>query len=219
MNKSLVGIFLGAVTFFAMSSANAELFINPVGKSGQGASEISGHFGSISIDYEAGGGSFDIDRTFVGASYIHGLSSTVDVFGTFSFTLESELESLPSDGDGIILGGGVRMTVPNDMGVSLNGYGQFLIIDEDYGSGLDGEEMAMMVGVVASKAIDTRIKLYGGAEINIYSDMDINSVDVDRDDFLGFRVGLNYDLGGMILNANMALMHEKGFFFSLSKNM
>ena len=217
MNKILVKFLTCTLMLAGFTSAHAELFINPVTKAKTGAAEISAHFGSSSVDYEVGGSSFDIDRTYVGASYIHGLNSSIDVFGTFSLTLESELESLPSDGDGFIFGGGVRATIPNNLGVALHGYGQLLLIDEDYGSSLDGEETSIMLGVVASKAIDTNIKLYGGVEFNLMSDMDINGTDADRDDFFGFRLGANLNLGEFLLNANMALMHESGILISGSK--
>lgn len=216
MKKILVKFLTCTFMLAGFTAAHAELFVNPVTKNKTGASEISVHFGSISVDYEAGGSSFDIDRTFLGASYIHGLDSSLDVYGTFSLTLESEIENVPSDGDGFILGGGVRGAIPNDMGVDLSGYGQLLLIDEDYGSGLDGEELAITLGIAASKALDTKIKLYGALEFNLFSDMEINSTDVDRNDFLGFRLGANFNLGQYLLNANMALAHESGIFISAS---
>lgn len=216
MKNNLSKIIVCSLLFFAINSAHAELFVNPVTKNKAGAAEISGHFGSISAEYEAGG-SFDIDRTFIGATYAHGLDSSLDVYGTFSLILESEIEDRPGDGDGFILGGGARGGIPNDLGVNLHGYAQFLIIDEDYGGGLDGEEMSIMAGVAVSKALDTKIKLYGGLEFNIWSDLDSNGGDADRDDFFGLRLGANFNLGQYLLNANMALMHETGIFISASK--
>lgn len=200
-----------------LNSANAELFINPVTKNKAGASEISAHFGSVSVDYEIGSSSADIDRTFIGASYIHGLDSSLDVYGTFSLTLEAEVENAPSDGDGFILGGGARGSIPNDLGVDLHGYAQFLMITEDYGSGADGDEMSIMLGAAASKALDTKIRLYGALEFNLWSDLDTDFGDADRDDLFGIRLGANFTLGQYLINANMALMHESGIFISGSK--
>jgi hypothetical protein len=217
MNKTLVKFVFFLFLLSGFGSAHAELFVNPVTKNKIGTSEISAHFGSISVDYEVGGSSFDIDRTFLGATYAHGLNSSFDVFGTFSITLESEIENSPSDGDGFIIGGGIRGGIPNDLGVKLNGYGQLLLIDEDYGGNADGEEMAIMVGMAASKALDSKIKLYGALEFNLFSDMEIGSTDVDRDDYFGFRLGANFDLGQFLLNANMALIHETGIFISGSQ--
>lgn len=219
MKKTAVKLVVSVIAVFGVCSANAELFINPVVKNSPGSSEISAHFGTSSVDYEYGGSSSDIDRTFIGATYAQGLNSSIDVYGTFSLTLESELEFTTTDGDGFILGGGVRGLIPNDMGVSLHGYGQFLLIDEDYGTSVDGEEMSIMLGLVASKALDSKIKIYGGAEFNLFSDMDIGNVDADRDDFLGARLGLNFDLGAYLLNANLSLIHETGLFISASRKM
>jgi len=218
MKNTLFKSVLGVVVALGFSTANAELFVNPITKSKTGAGETSVHFGTSSVDYDFGGGSGDIDRDFIGATYAHGLNSSFDVYGTFSYTLKSKLENSTSDGSGFILGGGVRGGIPNDMGVSLHGYGQFLLIDEDYGNSLDGQELAMMVGVVASKALDSKIKIYGGAEFNLYSDIDIESVNGDRDDLFGFRIGANLNLGEFLLNANLSLAHEQGLFLSGSKS-
>ena len=217
MRKTLVKSVVCIFMLSGIGSASAELFINPVTKNKTGTSEISAHFGSISVDYEANGSTGDIDRTFIGATYAHGLNSSFDVYGTFSLTLEAELEGAPNDGDGYILGGGIRAGIPNDLGVALNGYAQLLLISEDYGNSIDGDETAIMFGVVASKAIDSKIKLYGGAEFNLWSDMDIEGTDADRDDFLGFRIGANFTAGQYLLNVNMALAHESGIFISGSK--
>ena len=218
MKNTLIKMALCLFTMMlGINSASAELFVNPVTKNKAGASQISAHFGSVSVDYEVGNSSADIDRTFIGASYVHGLDSSLDVYGTFSLTLESELENAPSDGDGFILGGGVRGSIPNDLDVNLHGYAQFLMIDEDYGSGLDGEEMSIMLGAAVSKALDTKIKLYGALEFNMWSDLDTDFGDADRDDSFGIRLGANFALGEYLVNANMALMHESGIFISGSK--
>lgn len=217
MKKDLFKFVFAFFLLSGFSAAHAELFVNPVTKNKTGASEISAHFGSVSVDYEAGGSSADIDRTFIGATYAQGLNSSLDVFGTFSLTLESEFENSSSDGDGFIIGGGIRGGIPNDLDVDLHGYAQLLLIDEDYGGNADGEEMAIMMGVAASKALDTKIRLYGALEFNLFSDMEVGNTDVDRDDFFGIRLGANFNLGQYLLNANLALIHESGIFISGSK--
>lgn len=217
MKKILYKLVFAAAVAVAFNPAHAELFVNPVTKNKTGAGEGSIHFGSSSVDYEVGGNSSDIDRTYIGVTYAHGLNRSFDIYGTFSLTLESEVENSTTDGDGYIFGGGIRAGIPNDLGVAINGYGQLLLIDEDYGGSVDGEEMAIMLGAVASKAIDSKIKIYGGLEFNLYSDMDIGTTDADRDDFLGVRLGVNFNFGNVLMNVNTALMHETGIFISASQ--
>jgi hypothetical protein len=217
MNKTLIKLVVGISMIFAFNSAHAELLVNPVGKSKPGAWQGSGHFGISSVEYEVGNSSGDIDRTFLGATFAYGMNNTIDIYGTLSFTLEAELENAPSDGDGFILGGGVRGQIPSDMGVALHGYAQLLFIDEDYGSNIDGEETYLMAGIVAAKALDNNIKIYGGLELNLIGDLEINSVDADRDDFLGFRLGANFNAGNFLIDVNTALIHENGIFVSASK--
>lgn len=214
MKKRLLKVVIGIFLIAGFNSAYAELFINPIKKINKGASELSGHFGTSSVDYDFDGASGDIDRTFLGISFIRGMGEKLDVYGTFSYTLEAEAEGVPGDDSGLIFGGGVRGIIPNDMGFSLHGYAQLLLIDEDYNSAISGEETSIMAGVVASAALNERMRIYGGLELNLLSDLEVNGVDADRDDFMGFRLGANFDTGGLIVNASTALIHETGFFIS-----
>ncbi|WP_455222135.1 hypothetical protein [Kaarinaea lacus] len=222
MNKNLFKLVTGIILISGFSSAYAELLVNPVSKSTIGAWEGSGHLGISSAEYEVGNSSGDIDRTFFGATFAYGMNNSLDVYGTLSYTLKAELENSSTDGSGFILGGGVRVKIPVKMEVALHGYAQLLFIDEDYGGNpeVSGEETSIMAGVVASKALDNNIKLYGGLELNLYSDMDIGAfgtVSAERDDFLGFRLGANFTAGSLLWNVNTALVHENGLFISASK--
>ena len=217
MNKRLSVLATGVFMIAAVNSAHAELFANPVSKSKTGAWEGSGHFGLSSVEYEVGASSPEIDRTFLGATFAYGMNNSIDIYGTLSYTLEAEVENSSTDGDGIIFGGGVRGQIPTNMEVALHGYAQLVFIDEDYGGNADGEETYLMAGVVAAKALDNNIKLYGGLELNLIGDLEVGSTDADRDDFLGFRLGANFTMGNLLLNVNTALIHESGIFISASK--
>lgn len=228
--KAVVGIFM----LSGFGSAYAELFINPVTKLSMGAREGSAHFGTSTVTYDSGGSNGDVDRTFLGATVAYGMNNLLDVYGTFSYTMKAKAEGIPGDDSGYILGGGVRGGIPNDMGLKLHGYAQLLLINEDYGSEsffgttieYSGKETSIMAGVVASKALENKVVVYGGLELNLVSDADIKvsgysggsgRVSVDRDDFLGFRLGANFDAGDFLLNVNTSLIHETGIFISGSK--
>ncbi|MCI0506191.1 MAG: hypothetical protein L0Z73_08775 [Gammaproteobacteria bacterium] len=219
MNKKISKIVAGIILISGFNAANAELFVNPVTKAATGAKEVSAHFGASSVDYEVDGTSGDIDRTFLGATIAYGMNKSIDIYGTANYTLEAEVENFPDDGSGFMLGAGIRGVIPNNAGVSLHGYAQFLLIDESYGGSpeIEGEEMSIMAGVVAATALNNDIKLYGGLELNLMSDMEIESVDADRDDFLGIRLGANFNAGSFLINVNISLMHETGFFIGASK--
>jgi hypothetical protein len=235
MKKNLVKCIAGIFAATLLNTAHAELFINPVSKSNTGAWEGSAHFGTSSVEYEEDGVSGDIDRTFLGVTFAYGMNDSIDLYGTLSYTLEAEAEGFPDSDTGFILGAGIRGKIPSDMEVSLHGYAQLLLIDEDYGSEtsfgststLSGEETSIMLGVVASKALDNNIVVYGGLELNLMSDLDIEqkddvfgdfSISADRDNFLGFRLGANFNPGNFLLNVNAALFHETGIFISGSKS-
>lgn len=219
MKNTLSKLIAGGILMCGINAANAELLVNPVTKNKMGATEGSAHFGSSSVDYERNGVKGEVDRTFIGATLAYGMSNALDVYGTFSYTLEAQLENVPGDDTGYILGGGVRGKIPNKMGYNLHGYAQLLLIDEDYRSGptVSGEETSIMAGVVAAKAIDNNIVIYGGIELNILSDMEISNLSADRDDFLGFRLGANFNAGTFLVNINTALIHETGIFVSASQ--
>lgn len=217
MKKTRYMGVVGILVFLAFNTANAELLVNPVSKSKLNNWEGSGHFGISITEYKVGSISPDIDRTFIGGTFAYGMNQSIDIYGTLSYTLESELENSTSDGSGYILGGGVRGKIPANFEVALHGYAQLLFIDEDYGNNLDGEETTLMIGVVAAKDLQNNIKLYGGVELNLISDMDIGTASADRDNFLGFRLGANFTMGNLLLNINTALIHETGVFLSASK--
>ena len=133
MRKTLYKMVFAVAIGVIFNPAQAELFVNPVTKNKIGAGEVIAtvdsspiiaqfdgvlrgliiHFGTSSVEYEAGGATGDIDRTFLGATYAHGLNSSFDVYGTFSLTLESELEFSSSDGDGYIIGGSITSGIFN----------------------------------------------------------------------------------------------------------
>lgn len=199
-------------------SSLAELFVNPIGNTGMGAKEISAHFGTSEVEYEFdGGGSGDVERTFLGATITFGNSATMDWFATFSYTLEAEIEGLPDDDTGFIFGGGVRSKLKSSPDMNVHGYGQLLLIDEDYTSGVSGEETSIMLGVAAAKGLSPEFVGYAAFELNLYSDAEVEGFDFERDDLFGVRVGGNYDMGNFMLNFNLSLIHESGFFISGSK--
>ena len=216
MTKTLIKFALPGILAFSLNTANAELFINPAEKLQNGASDVSLHFGTSDVDYDFDGVNADIERTFFGGTYAFASSPKLDIFFTFSYTMEAEIENGPDD-SGIMLGGGARFSIPNQRGLNLVGYGQLLLIDEDYTSNVSGEETYILLGLSISTKLEQNFVVYGGPELNLYSDMDIEGVDGDRDDVLGFRVGANYDAGDFLLNFNLALMHESGMFFSVSR--
>jgi len=207
--------FISAANF--TSTAQAELFVNPIGKNKVDHAHVSVHFKTVSVDYEAASLTGEIDRTLLGATYVHGFDSTFDVFGTASFILESELEGALNDGDGYLVGGGFRTNLLNDLDLDLSSYAQLLYISEDYGNSIDGDETTLLLGVAASKALDNYITVYGAVEFNLWSDLDLEGLDADRDDLFGFRVGANLKQGQYLLNANLALGHETGLYIGGSK--
>jgi len=217
MNKFLTKLFVSTILIAGFSSANAELLVNPVSKSAMGAWEGSGYFGLSSVEYESGGSSADLDRTYLGATFAYGLNKSLDVYGSLAYTLKTEWENSSSDGSGYMLGGGIRANIPANMEVALHGYAQLLFIDEDYGTGPDGEETYLVAGVVAAKSLDKNIKLYGGLELNLLSDLDIGSISAERDNFLGIRLGANFAAGSLLWNVATSLIDETGLFISASK--
>lgn len=206
------------ISILSCSSAFAELLVNPIGKTGMGATDISFHFGTSEAEYEDnGGGSGDIERTFLGATFTFGSSATMDWYATISYTLEAELENFGDDDTGFIIGGGIRNKIKSSPDMDVYGYGQLLLIDEEYGAGVEGDETSILLGVAAAKGLSPDFVGYGAFEINLYSDGDIDGADIERDDLFGVRVGGNYDTGSFLLNFNLSLIHESGFFISGSK--
>lgn len=230
LKKSTAMASLAALSFY-VTPASAELFINPTNKSGLGKVEVSGFYGTSTVEYEAkGGDKADVDRTFIGITGAYGISDKVDIYGSFANIIKAETEYVPDDDSGTGFAFGVRGVLPFSGDVSLSGYAQYFSVDEDYGKdrygdswSADGTELS--VGVMASKQASNELSVYGGMELILTSDGDAgcdgrfcSRFDTERNDKIGFRLGAQYNTeGGVGINFSTAFAHETGFMLAVNK--
>jgi hypothetical protein len=226
-----------AIVFWggSFNSASAELLVNPAAKTSVGKTQVAGLFGTSSVTYSDDfNDKGDIDRNFLGVSAAYGMSDGVDVFGALALITKAEVEDFPDDDSGTAFALGVRGILPMQADLKLHGYAQYLSIDEDYGSFVDGfgdtislsgKETSLSAGVVATKKVEN-ITVYGGAEFIFMSDGKVTVTDsslgtakgdIERDDTLGFRAGAYFNAGEFDMSVGFAFAHETGFALGLSK--
>ncbi|MCB0323575.1 MAG: hypothetical protein KDD69_08375, partial [Bdellovibrionales bacterium] len=163
-------------------------------------------------------GNGDIERTIIGAGFGYGLTPVVDLYGELGYIAEAELEDVDDDDDGFLFGGGFRGIVYHQSQFSLHGRGGFRFITEDYGDDADGDLTEVELGLVARYAVNRQLGIYGGLDLVPFSDGDIDvsgggSADIERDDLLGVRLGIEGQLEGIGLNAEFGLVSEEAFIF------
>ena len=167
------------------------------------------------IEYEVdGGGDGEIERTILGGAFGYGLGPLLDLYIEGGYILEAELGSGSDDGDGFLLGSGVRGIIYSENHFEFFGKGGVRYISEDYGDSVDGDILDVELAGVARYALKNNLGVYGGVDLIPYSDGEIEigrgDADIERDDILGLRIGVEGTVNSVILNAELALVSEEG---------
>jgi hypothetical protein len=95
MRYTLKTIVATAVcSLFVANSAMAELLIDPTAKSKMGEKQVSGYYATSTVTYKLDNvpGTYDVDRTMLGASIAYGMSDTLDVYGSFALITKAEAQ-------------------------------------------------------------------------------------------------------------------------------
>ncbi len=169
----------------------------------------------VDIDYDLdSGGSVGIDRTILGVSGVYGMNRQVDFYGELGYIVESEIES-GGDDDGFQLGGGVKGLFFERDQISLMGLAGVRFITESYGGGSDGQFFEIPLALVLRGKVNREWSIYGGIDVIPWSDGEIDGragdTDLDRDDPVGLRAGVDYKLEQVVLNAEIGFISEESF--------
>ena len=209
--KSALALSLVAAT----SQVNAEIYVNPIGQLPAGEKAWSVMFAPGSeVEYDFGGGDSDIERTYVAATGIYGLGDHLDLYG--SFVPVFDIDNSDYEGDGLTLAFGARYGL-SIAGFDIGTYAQFSMVSEEYelkssgeqGSDINGYEL--ITGALL-KFGNQKANLYVGPEMVLLSELEIEdeSRDIERDNGLGFRGGVNYAISPKFtLFADLAVLNEE----------
>lgn len=201
------------------STASAQLIVNPADVLGQGqfAIEPALLISEIEYDEDQGNGG-DIERTALAVSAAHGVTEKLDIYGEFGYTLEAEADDISGDGDGFIFGAGIRGLMYQADVISFRGVLGGRYIDEDYGSGVDGNLFEIYGTTLVHADLNNSFSLYGGLDIIPFSDGELEfgsfDSDIERDNFLGIRFGANYRIDSMLLRAEAAVIGQQTLILS-----
>lgn len=180
----------------------------------------------------------EITRKLIGAYGAYGLSDSMKVFavGALINSSKAKVDSDKTDGDkGNMIGVGVVSTLPVDTDFELKGYGQFTMVNEKYGKindqGVDVNYKAkgneLLLGVMATKELDQMV-LYAAAEFYVLKKLDTEvsastiktlTVDMERANNFGVRVGGRYNLDDYYIVGNFAFNHESAFMAGVGMNI
>lgn len=211
---------LTAAIFFA-GSAQAQLLIHSQESNTRTGVALNAAVSFSEIEYDGDRGSEgDVERSIIGLGLTLPLSSIVELYGEFGYIAEADLQETRGDGDGFLVGGGLRGTLLRRDRLSLLGRGGFRFITEDYGSGLDADIGEVDLGLTARFAANRDLGLYGGLDFIPYSDGELDTgagdVDFDRDKRIGLRFGADYKIQSVTLNGEFSLISEEALILRLT---
>lgn len=209
-----------AFCFLTVLPAKAQLLINPQQQLQSSSLDLQLALSFSEVEYDAGGvRDAEVERSILGAAVSLPLQENLDLYGELGYIAKAELSNSSDDGDGFLFGSGLRSVLYRQKQLSVHGRAGFRFIFEDYGNGVDGEEAEVELGAVARYDVGNQIGVYAGLELVPFSDGEFEfndrTVDIDRDDILGFRLGLDAQIDELTLGAEVALLSEEAFMLRL----
>jgi hypothetical protein len=207
---------IGVIFFciFFVSTVSAQQLTPTQRKNDEGMWTGSPLLSLSEIEYELdGGGDGEIERTILGGAFGFGLGPRLDLYIEGGYIVEAELENGSDDGDGFLIGSGIRGIIYKENHFEFFGKGGVRYITEDYGSSIDGDIFELELAGVARYAVRNKLGVYGGVDLIPYSDGEIEigrgDADIERDDLIGLRFGVEGTVNSVILNAEVALVSEE----------
>lgn len=198
-----------------------EVLMNP-STMAQKQGQVGIAFASSKVDYDIDNhGSTEIDRKILGGEVAFKVANGLDAVLQLGSIQDSQLDidnHNGFNGDGYLLGGGVRAQLLKQDKWNVTGYGLFTMTREEdtfqaFKANVDLNEI--QVGAVARLTMTNILNLYGGVEAVPYSEgkiklSELDDQDIERQDFMNLRVGANYQVQKMLgLRAEMAFLGEE----------
>jgi hypothetical protein len=218
------GLIFGATLYGQNLSAPVNL---------PGNSAIGGllSIGEVEYEAESNNGDFDIDRNVIGAEFHSRSSDSMYLYGHAGFTFDAERGSGMDDGQGALLGGGVRTEVHRVEGIKMYGYGGLNFAYESWDEPFEGSSriFELLGGFSASFAGLDKLTPYAAVEIYPYSDGTIEyeistpvaglgrdfEFDYERDSFAVLKLGLLISLRNLAIRPEISLLGENQFILSI----
>lgn len=219
-----IRILLALIICFVCSPAMAQVLIPHQSMPGMHNADVQGTLmlSDVEYDFDAGGDA-EIERTIVGISSSYGLNQSLSMFGEFGLIAESEIENSRDDGNGFLLGAGLKGPLMYQGRFSVTGFGGIRFIDEDYGDSVDGQLFELHGGVVGRYALEKNLGVYAGLDIIPFSDGEVDAPggksDFERDNILGLRLGIDFLIQEVQVNTEVALVSEEAFVIRIGTKL
>lgn len=208
------------------SVGQAQSFADPASVTG-GRTRIAPLLSVSSVDYQRENGSvFNLERTTVGTELSHGFGKTFDGVATLGLALDSKVNNLPKDDGGFSLGFGGRGVVFRQGQAGVVMYGFFNWMRDQFKSSGDlAYELTsydLRLGSTFSVALEGRFQpfigldlamLRGGTEQVNVGGLSVKS-DLEKDDVIGLKLGMNILVGSVMLRPEATLLGEQTFTFA-----
>lgn len=211
-----ISFFSSIALLLSASSVGAQLLVDHQAKPRNGGMILTPSLSFSDIEYDVdGGGDVEVERSILGAALSYGVHPAFNVYGELGYIVEAEVENSRSDGDGVLLGAGLNGEFFRQGQFSGHWLAGVHYLNEDYGSGADGDVFELMLAATGRMQVIPEAGLYAGLELIPLSDGEVEArggrgTDVDRDNPIGLRLGADYTFeNGFRLNAEAAVLSEE----------
>lgn len=173
-------------------------------------------------EYEPLDRDFEAERKTLSFEYHTPMQDDIGYFFQGGYTFDAEIDR--SDGNGLMLGGGIRMGITNVERAQIGGYAFVNYISESYeNSGGDDSDLSILeihIAPVIKFNLTKTAQLYGALEIVPYSDGEIetgsNESDIERDDLLSLKLGARVRVGqSLVFRPELSLLSEPSLVLGL----
>lgn len=226
MNTRYTLLLVALWGLLASAGGMAQTVMDPASVTG-GRTRIAPLLSVSSVDYQRENGSvFNMERTTLGAEFSHGFAKTFDGVATVGLTLDSKVSNLPKDDGGVSLGFGGRGVVYRRGAAGVVMYGLFNYMQDKFKSGSDAvydiSSYDVRFGGTFSVAVEGHFQPYAGLDLALLrggsEKFSVGGAsfkgDLEKDDVIGLKLGMNILVGTAMLRPEVALLGEQTFTFA-----
>jgi hypothetical protein len=216
----LIGCFFSAMQLSAQTMVNTSKY-QRTGK--------SSYFGALVFseqEYQLTG-DIKVDRKILAGGLSYGISSQASLLVQGGLIYDADFKNSDEDGKGGLLGFGANLQVHRIRAMSFGSYLFMNYTTEKYDSGAVDVQLSAIdlhLGAVATFLVSDSLQPYCGLEIIPYSDGEFEvdsgilnvAVDLERDNLLNLKLGINIAFGALAFRPEVILMGEETFVLAIS---
>lgn len=213
-------VLLPIIAMFYALEAWADLFVNPAIVTGSMRGRIEGTVLSSEVKYETEGNGLEIERNLIGFEGSYGVTPKVDLVGQMGFIAETKYDKIDKDGDGFVVGTGVRFELIKVPKVQLLGHAVFSYQKEEIEKDpvkLEIKTRELHAGLTTAILAAKNFVPYLGFSLVVLNEGEgtltfpnfNETADIEREDVIALKLGLNIKIDALCIRPEVTMLGEK----------